>query len=232
MIEDAVKQVLASRAEEAPVRADGRAMLERVGRRERVQARSRVVAAAAAVAVLAGGGAWWSGRAVPAEGEISAPRPQPSPSLRSAGWGNLRFDVPSTWTVNDVEGHHYPMGAMVDGPFLGTLRTGPMCRPIRSNGRGCSRSWGILDKHPTDGVVAWIRAGSGAFGEQREQGERITGADDICAPGGTHYYVYRHVPRKDGHTRVALDGCVYGPRTQEYLRELRAVASSMRTTED
>jgi hypothetical protein len=140
--------------------------------------------------------------------------------------------MPSSWTFNDTrETHSYPAGEMVDGPFLGTLRTGKTCRPIR-NGWGCSRQWGILDKRPTDGVVAWLSIGSGVIGDQRVQGEQISRADGLCAPGGTRYYVRRHVSQKEGHARVALEGCAYGPRTEQYLRELRAVVSSMRIVED
>ncbi len=47
-----------------------------------------------------------------------------------------------------------------------------------------------------------------------------------CPPGGNPFHSYRQVV---GDTyRVVVDGCAYGPRAQEYLDELAAVACSMR----
>gem|GEM_PF-4364197 len=51
MIEDAVRDLLADRAEHAPVRVDGQVMLERVRRRRRARGHGVLVAAAAAAAV-------------------------------------------------------------------------------------------------------------------------------------------------------------------------------------
>jgi hypothetical protein len=238
VIEDDVKQVLASRAEQAPVRADGRAMLERVGRRERAQVRGRAVAAAAAVAVLAGGGALWSSRTAPTHREVAAnpavsptssgvgqsPQPQATSRLRSASWQDLQFEVPSSWTVVDTgEVHPHPSGALIEGPFLGTLRTSRMCLSNPDGSGSCGRSNGILDRKPEDGVVAWIDAARSA-GNATDPGP----GTDACPPGGKPFHSYRQVTG-DGITyRVVVDGCAYGPRAQEYLDELAAVASSVR----
>jgi hypothetical protein len=143
------------------------------------------------------------------------------------------LDVPFVWTVNDThETHSLPMGALLDGPFIGTLRTGPMCWHNGDGSGGCSRSHGILDRRPTDGVVAWINMGE-VIGRNPGGGVDGTGdpgpdTDGVCPPGGTAFHAFRPLTGPDGKFRVVLDGCAYGPRTTFYLAELKEVAGSVR----
>jgi hypothetical protein len=254
VIEDAVRELLADRAELAPVRLDGRHMLERVERRRRVRTRGllTVAAAAAAVGVLIGADALMAPRGAdqrneaahssatqPAPSQPPAPTPfvgpSPPPATRTVTWGPVRFDVPFFWEVNDThETHSYPMGALVDGPFIGTLRTGPMCWSNGDGSGGCARSHGILDAHPADGVVAWINVGQ-VIGTSPDGGIDGTGdpgalTDGICPAGGTTFHAFRLLRGPEGRYRVVVDGCAYGPgpRTKDYLTALGELARSVR----
>jgi hypothetical protein len=159
--------------------------------------------------------------------------PSPAPVPRTVSWGSIRFDVPSGWTVNDThETHPYPPGALLDGPFLGTLRTGPMCWSNGGGSGGCARSHGILDRHPRDGVVAWINAaqalGTSPGGGISGTGDPGPSGDGVCPRGGTTFHAFRALRDREGTYRVVVDGCAYGPRTKEYLAKLTEVANSLR----
>jgi hypothetical protein len=159
--------------------------------------------------------------------------PSPAPATRTVTWGPVRFDVPSVWTVNDThETHSYPMGALLDGPFIGTLRTGPMCWSNGDGSGGCARSHGILDARPTEGVVAWINAGE-VIGTKRGggidgSGDPGPGTDGVCPAGGVTFHAFRLVRSSEGTFRVVVDGCAYGTRTPSYLTTLGQVATSVR----
>jgi hypothetical protein len=241
VIEDAVRDLLADRAEHAPVRVDGQVMLERVKRRRRARGRGVLVAAAAAaVGILMAVDAALGPRETLAPTGTAAPAsasrptaPSPVAASRSFTWGVVRFDVPSGWAVNDThETHSYPMGALVDGPFLGTLPTGPMCWSHPDGSGGCARSHGILDLRPTDGVVAWINVGqvvgTSPDGDINGTGDPGPGADGVCPARGTTFHAFRRVRGADATYRVVLDGCAYGPQTKEYLAKLTEVANSLR----
>ncbi len=243
MIEDDVKQMLAGRAEQAPVRTDGRDMLDRVRRRERGQVRRRAVAAAAAVAVLAGGGAWWSARTAPTSESAAAPpvatgSPNPerapftSAKQRMETWSGLRFAIPMSWKLEVQEiVFPRPPEMLTWGPFLGTLRTQPMCST--GENASCGRARGIAEGRPTAGVIAWIDAGRELPGLSRGHRPPMDdGPDTICPPGGTPFHWSGLLTGQDERWRVVLDGCAYGPRTKQYVRELRAVADSLRVVED
>jgi hypothetical protein len=233
-IEDAVSRALAAHAAAAPVRLDGRSLLERVARRRAVARRVRIGAVAAAVAVLVTSAGVWRARpaSVTVAGAPSAsasprvPGPTPPP-FRTAVWGELAFDVPRDWTWNDTrEVHPLPAGALSSGPFLGTLPTGPMCWTDSSGAGGCSRAHGVLQRRPTDGVVAWIDAGRIFPGmPDRDPG---SSADDVCPPHGTTFHDFHRLRVGNQTYRIVLDGCAYGPRAKTYLAELSEVANSVR----
>lgn len=242
MTEDVLKEALTRRADAAPVRLDGQQMLGRVRRREVAHRRRALGLSATAVAVLAvavGAGIHArSDRPTQVAGPRvvatpAPPAPGSAPSVREVTWGVLRFEVPSTWVVDDTqEVHPYPAGALIDGPFIGTLGTGPMCWSNRDGSGGCARNHGILDRRPTAGVVAWIR-GASAYGTAPGGGIDGVGdpgsqSADVCPPGGRNFHAFRLLKGPERPYRVVVDGCTYGPQAGEFLDRLRVVAASIR----
>jgi hypothetical protein len=140
----------------------------------------------------------------------------------------VRFDVPAEWLVHDVQNDYpHPSNALLEGPYLGTLRTGQLCWNNPDGSGGCSRAHGILERHPLDGVVAWI---DGALLQRPGSDVDPGSAARSCPPHATTFHSYRTLPTTDGRYRVSLDGCAYGPHAQEYLAQLRAVAGSVRAS--
>ena len=90
---------------------------------------------------------------------------------------------------------------------------------------GCSRSHGILDLRPADGVVAWIDAGG--VDPVSHAGDPGPVAD-ACPPRKLPFHAYRLVDTPAGRRRVAVDGCAYGPAAASYLAQLRQLADSVR----
>ena len=150
-----------------------------------------------------------------------------SSGTRVHRWDAVRFDLPAIWTVHDTgEVHPHPSGALVEGPYLGTLATGSMCFLNRDGSGGCSRAHGILQRRPLDGIVAWIDGAPLRIpGTDVDPG---SAAADTCPPHGLTFHAYRSLPTPDGRYRVSLDGCAYGAHAQDYLAQLRAVADSLR----
>jgi hypothetical protein len=242
VIEDAVRDLLADRAEHAPVRVDGQTMLERVRRRRRARGRGVLAAAAAAGAVgvlIAADAALGPRDAFERTGAVGTPSATrsmtqgPAPATRTVTWGSIRFEVPSDWTVNDThEVFPHPSTPLTWGPFFGTLRTGPMCWSHADGSGGCARSHGMLDRRPTEGLVAWLDAGltmkTTVGSDIGDTGDPGPAAGGVCPPGGTTFHAFRPLRDAEGTYRVVVDGCAYGPRTKEYLAKLTEVANSVR----
>jgi hypothetical protein len=249
-IEDAVRDTLAARAQDAPVRLDGRHMLDRVEQRgRRARGRRQALAVAAAVGAVVVAGATWGTRdtfertdatgpsvvpsVVPAPtGNHPAPQhptpqhPTPGrPGPRTVTWNELQFEVPSSWTVYDPHAvWPHPLGALQEGPYVGTLPTGSMCSTDAHGSGECSRSHGIRNRHPVDGVVAWIDAAPVLPGMPAADPGPNTQA---CPAGATTFHAYRLVDTSEHRIRVAVDGCAYGPKAQAYVQQIQGFAVSV-----
>jgi len=221
-LEDTLRVTLRIQAETADL-VGGHGMLARVHRHgERTRRRLRTSIAAVAATAVVISGSWW------VVGELGQVDDVAAPGYRAAHWADLSWQVPAGWQVNDAhaDARHYRSDDMVEGPFMGTGPTGPICRTTAS-GWECARALGITER-PADGVIAWVMAGRilNDAGTDVDPGPTT---DGICGGSlsGTPFHAYRVIRSLSGGARVALDGCVYGPHQGELLAELKHLSDSV-----
>ncbi len=221
----AMKSTLSHHAAAAPSGPRGVEMLRRIQVREReVARRCRVLlGAAASVAVLAAAAmAFAAVKNLPFTDQASAS------GIHAENWDRLGFDVPNGWRVADpgAEFEHYMAGEPVQGPFIATVETGPIC--VRSGtGYSCSRARGIVQR-PADGVVAWLSAAPRSAARPGNGDPGPDSAHTACGAGAQAYHRFRLVgPAEDG-LAVSLDACVFGSDVRGYQGELDALLVSMR----
>jgi hypothetical protein len=228
------------------MQVDGRTMLDRVERhRRRAGGRRQALAVAAAVGAVVVAGATLGTRETfvlthaadtpsattsvvpaPPDGSTTPRHPTPGrPEPRMVTWNGLRFKVPASWTVDDPHAvWPHPASDLQAGPYVGTLPTGSMCSTYADGSGECSRSHGIRDQHPMDGVVAWIDAAPVMAGMPATDPGPAT---EACPTGATTFHAYRLIDTSEDRIRVAVDGCAYGPRAQAYLKQVQALAQSV-----
>ena len=222
-LEDTLRATLRTQAEEADL-VGGHGMLARVHRRGERKPRRfwTSIGAIAATAVIISG-SWW------AVNEFRHLDDVASPGYRTAHWGDLSWEVPAGWQVNDAQAglRHYRSDDMVEGPFVGTVPTGATCRTTAS-GWECARALGITER-PADGVIAWVTQGR-LFNPDGADVDPGPATGGICGGGlgGTPFHAYREIRSASGGARVALDGCVYGPHQRDYLSALKRLSDSVR----
>jgi len=161
---------------------------------------------------------------------IAGRRPPGDHAERRASWNGVSWTVPAGWHVTDAgaEPRHYRAGSLVEGPFVSTVPTGPICRAM-PGGWTCDRVDGIRTR-PADGVVAWIMSGPllAVPAANADPGP----PPGACAgsPGGHAFHAFhafRVLGAPPDGVRVTLDGCVYGPHLADHTAELTRIAESL-----
>ena len=200
-------------------------MLQWIQVREREVARRRraFLGAAASVAVVAA-----AATAFAAVRNLPFTDQAPASGIHAKNWDRLGFDVPDGWRVADpgAELEHYMAGEPVQGPFIATVDTGPICRRS-GTAHSCSRAQGIVQR-PADGVVAWLSAAARSAARPGNGDPGPDSARKACGAGAQAYHRFRLVGPAENGLAVSLDACIFGSDVRRHQGELDALLASMR----
>jgi hypothetical protein len=236
MSDDDLHDLLARAAGTPPVRLDpSRIRAAEARRRWRRRAGTAGLAAlvvVAAVALHAG----VSGPRTLVE-QPAGPQTSPSAAWRTTTWNDVTWQVPASWHVTANDGQPNAAGPefFTDGPSMGTIRTGSVCRSQGNGVTGCALG-NAVTTWPAEGVLAWIQSASVANPGQRGPGHLIPNVDpgpylnglDCTGHGGTVFHSYRILaPGTQDARRVTLNGCVIGPHTATDAALLQQVSDSI-----
>jgi hypothetical protein len=148
--------------------------------------------------------------------------------------GDLLYTAPRGWYVTGPSAtgtRSYPAGAMEQGDFLSTVPTGDTCTRTQESTQTvttCDTAQAVVTV-PADGAITWISMATVLPG-WTDGTDPNPAAVRICSgsPERHLYHADRTLGTAGSQTRVAIDGCLYGPNYLDYKDLLDRTMASFR----